>query len=118
MKTERNPELEAVGRRVRAARLNRGMTKEALAEAAETSTQFLSQIEKGEQSMTILKFKRLATALGVSSDYLLYGREGMDEQVALAAEYLTGLNLVERDLAAKTVAHLRRLMDELSPEYE
>lgn len=118
MKTERNPELEAVGRRVRAARLSRGMTKEALAEAAETSTQFLSQIEKGEQSMTILKFKRLATALGVSGDYLLYGRVGMDEQVALAAEYLTGLNLVERDLAAKTVAHLRRLMDELSPEYE
>ncbi len=68
MKKERDPELVAIGQRVRAARLSRGMTKEALAEAAETSTQFLSQIEKGEQSMTMMKFKRLCKALGVSSD--------------------------------------------------
>ncbi len=38
MKKERDPELVAIGQRVRAARLSRGMTKEALAEAAETST--------------------------------------------------------------------------------
>ena len=33
-KKERDPELVAIGQRVRNARINRGMTKEALAEAA------------------------------------------------------------------------------------
>lgn len=116
MKKERDPELVAIGQRVRAVRLSRGMTKEALAEAAETSTQFLSQIEKGEQSMTMLKFKRLAVALRVSSDYLLFGKEGGDDPASLAAEYLAGLNPVERDLTARVVIHLRGLMDELAPE--
>lgn len=116
MKKERDPELVAIGQRVRTARLARNMTKEALAEAAETSTQFLSQIEKGEQSMTMVKFKRLAAALGVSADYLLFGRPGMDDRTALAAEYLAGLNLVERDLVSRTAIGLRRVLDEVAPE--
>lgn len=74
-KKERDPEVEAVGRRARLVRLERHMTLEQVAEAAETSVQFLSQVEKGEQSMTMIKFGKLATALRVSSDYLLYGRE-------------------------------------------
>lgn len=116
MKKERDPELVAIGQRIRAARLSRGMTKEALAEAAETSTQFLSQIEKGEQSMTMLKFKRLSMALRVSSDYLLFGRQGNDDPAFLAAEYLAGMNPVERDLTARVVIHLRGILDELEPE--
>lgn len=115
-KKERDPELEAIGQRIRAARLSKGMTKEALAEAAETSTQFLSQVEKGEQSMTMIKFKRLATALGVSSDYLLYGRKDLSERVALAAEYLAGLNLVERDMVSRTLIGMRGILDEVVPE--
>ncbi len=118
MKKERDSELVAIGQRVRAARLSRGMTKEALAEAAETSTQFLSQIEKGEQSMTMMKFKRLCKALGVSSDYLLFGREYSSGAAALAAEYLAGMNPIERELASRMVIHMRGMLDELAPENE
>ena len=81
-KTEktRDPEAVKVGRRVRLARQGRQMTLEQLAEAAETSVQFLSQVEKGEQNMTTIKFGKLAKALRVSSDYLLYGRDSLDFQ--------------------------------------
>lgn len=116
MKKERDPELQAIGQRVRAARLSKGMTKEALAEAAETSTQFLSQIEKGEQSMTMVKFKRLTMALGVSSDYLLFGRKGLSDRAALAAEYLAGMNFIERDLVSRTMIGLQGMLDEVAPE--
>lgn len=116
MKKERDPELEAIGQRVRNARLSRGMTKEALAEAAETSTQFLSQIEKGEQSMTMMKFKRLTIALGVSSDYLLFGTDHKGDRAALAAEYMGRMNPIERDLTARVVVHLRGMLDALAPE--
>lgn len=44
-KKERDPEVEMVGRRVRLARQERRMTLEQVAEAAETSVQFLSQVE-------------------------------------------------------------------------
>ena len=115
-KKERDPELEAIGQRIRAARLSKGMTKEALAEAAETSTQFLSRVEKGEQSMTMVKFKRLATALGVSSDYLLYGRTGFSERAALAAEYMARLNPIERDMVSRTVIGIQGMLDKVAPE--
>lgn len=117
-KKERDPEVELIGGRVRLARQERHMTLEQLAEAAETSVQFLSQVEKGEQSMTMVKFGKLAKALGVSADYLLFGREKLDERTALAAEFLGTMNPIERDLVARTVIGLQGLLESIRPENE
>ena len=117
-KKERDPEVEAVGRRARLVRLERHMTLEQVAEAAETSVQFLSQVEKGEQSMTMIKFGKLATALRVSSDYLLYGRERLDERTALAAEFLGTMTPIERDILARTVIGFQGILAAMSPENE
>ena len=84
----RDPELIAIGERARLAREAQGLSREKLAEAADTSPQFLAQMEKGEQSMTTLKLKRLATALHVSSDYLLYGQPPFTGSAELAVELL------------------------------
>jgi len=116
VKKERDPEMEAVGRRIRLARLERHMTLEKAAEEAETSIQFLSQVEKGEQSMTMLKFGRLAKALRVSSDYLLFGRERLDDRTALAAEFLGSMNPIERDLLAQMVIGFQGLLEAIRPE--
>lgn len=91
------------------------MTIEALAEAAETSYQFLSQVEKGEQVMTAVKFARLAKALRVSSDYLLFGSD-QSASTALAVEFLSALSPIERDLLSRQVVLLQGLLDTLSPE--
>ncbi len=103
-------EMKRIGARIRQARLARGLTLDQASEWAETSNQFLSQVEKGEQSMTMVKFSRLAKALGVSSDYLLYGR-GRDDAAALAAEYLGAMSPLEREILAQTVIHLHGLLD-------
>ena len=87
-KKEKDPEAVAIGRRIKQARLGRKMTQEKLAEEAETSIQFLSQLENGEQTMTMVKFGKLVTALRVSSDYLLFGRSGLSDKAALAAEFM------------------------------
>lgn len=115
-KKERDPEVAAVGQRVRQARLARRLTLEKLAEAADTSIQFLSQVEKGEQSMTMVKFGRLARALGVSSDYLLYGSERRLGAAQMAAEYLAELNPVDRSMVTKLVLELQGLLDVTAPE--
>lgn len=117
-KKERNPEAEKVGRRVRLARQGRQMTLEQLAEAAETSVQFLSQVEKGEQSMTMLKFGKLAKALGVSSDYLLYGRKDLGDRTALAAEFLGEMNPIERELLSQVVLGIQGILEAMRPEDE
>lgn len=119
-KTEktRDPEAVKVGRRVRLARQGRQMTLEQLAEAAETSVQFLSQVEKGEQNMTTIKFGKLAKALRVSSDYLLYGKERLKDMTALAAEFLGEMNPIERDLLARVVLGLQGVLEAIRPEGE
>lgn len=117
-KKERDPEVEAVGRRVRLARQGRQMTLEKLAEEAETSVQFLSQVEKGEQSMTMVKFGKLAKALRVSSDYLLFGQERLEDRTALAVEFLTAMNPIERDLLAQSLIHFQGLMEAIRWENE
>lgn len=117
-KKKRDPQAESIGRRIRLARQGRKMTLEQLAEAAETSVQFLSQVEKGEQSMTMLKFKKLTKALRVSSDYLLNGRENLEDRTALAAEFLGGMNPIERDLLAQVVIGLQGVLEAMRPEEE
>lgn len=115
---ERDPEMTDIGRRVRLARHGRGMTLEQLAEAAETSVQFLSQVEKGEQSMTMVKFGRLAKALRVSADYLLFGREQLEEPAALAAEFMGEMNPIERDMLSRVILGFQNVLEAIRPEGE
>ena len=100
-----DPKLVEIGRRVRAIRLAKGLTMEQVVEKADTSTQFLSKVEKGEQGMTIGKFASLTKALGASADYLLFGHEGCNEREALLVETVKQLTpmdqLVLGDLFAK-----------------
>lgn len=115
-KKEKDPEAVAVGKRVKAARLGRKMTQEKLAEAADTSVQFLSQLENGEQQMTMVKFGKVAAALRVSSDYLLYGRQGLSDAAALAAEFMAELSPVRRELLAQTVLDMSGMLEAVRPE--
>lgn len=108
--------MRQVGQRIRLARKAKGLTLEKVSEAAETSIQFLAQLEKGEQCMTAIKFGRLAQALGVSTDYLLFGRAPASDTAALAADYLAGLNPIERDILTQNIIDLRRLLDAIAPQ--
>lgn len=119
LKEERSRDQAAmrqVGQRIRLARKAKGLTLEKVSEASETSIQFLTQLEKGEQCMTAIKFGRLAQALGVSTDYLLFGHPPAQDTAALVADYMAGLNPIERDFLAQDLINLRRLMDLISPE--
>ena len=114
----RDPELIAIGERARLAREAQGLSREKLAEAADTSPQFLAQMEKGEQSMTTLKLKRLATALHVSSDYLLYGQPPFTDSAELAVELLAQMSPVDRDFLSDMLLRLNRLLRESDPNHE
>ena len=63
-----------VGERIRSLRLERKMTREELAEAAELSTSFLYEIETGKKGFSAYTLGNLARALGVQTDYILLGK--------------------------------------------
>lgn len=111
-----DPATAAIGARIRMARKGRRMTAEQLAEAADISTQFLAKVEKGQQSMTLGKFSGIVKVLGVTSDYLLFGRDEAVGFAALAAEYMGGLNAVEREITARVMVHIQRTLVAMRPE--
>lgn len=63
----------SVGKRIRELRLKEGYTLEKLAEYAEISRNFLWDIETGRKSMKVQNLGKIAAALNVSTDYLIFG---------------------------------------------
>ncbi|MCD7774475.1 MAG: helix-turn-helix domain-containing protein [Clostridiales bacterium] len=61
------------GKRIRAVREFQHLSREKLAEKANISTQFLSDIETGKKGMTVVTLKKLCNALSVSSDSIIFG---------------------------------------------
>lgn len=65
--------MPTVGERIRDVREKRGMTQDKLAEAADISKSFLSEIENDKSNVGAQILLRVANALGASVDYLLQG---------------------------------------------
>ena len=86
--------LQEIGNRVRKARKDRGMTQSQLAEAADMSPSFLSNIETGHQAMNIRSLIALSNVLHVSADWLL----NTQTETAVRAE----AKEIEKELSACT----------------
>lgn len=56
--------LVQFGTAIRTVRIDRGLSQEALAEAADLDRSYVGGIERGEHNLTIMNIKRIAAALG------------------------------------------------------
>lgn len=74
MRTKKESNIQ-IGERIKAAREQTHLTQELLAERIEVSPQYISDLERGVVGVSIPTLKRLCTALGVSSDRILFGAE-------------------------------------------
>jgi transcriptional regulator with XRE-family HTH domain len=63
------------GQRVRSARKNLGMDKDAFSEKIELSAGFLNEIECGAKGASIETIEKICELAGVSADYLIFGKE-------------------------------------------
>ena len=61
--------------RIRRQREALGYSRERLAELSEISNSFLSDIERGDRGFSIALLGRLARVLGLSADYILFGKQ-------------------------------------------
>ena len=60
--------------RLRATRIKRGLTSKAMAQKLGVANSSYSQYENGKRKPDVLKIKEISKVLGVSSDYLLFGK--------------------------------------------
>ena len=68
---ENHPELAAIGAAVRAARLKKGLSQEALADAAGVDRSYLGGIERGEHNLAVINLAKIAAALELRPSELL-----------------------------------------------
>ncbi len=87
---DKNPFLSALGERVRALRARRGMTRKAVAQAAEVSERHLANLEYGEGNVSILLLLQVAQALQSSLAELLGDVTTTSPEWLLIRELLEG----------------------------
>jgi XRE family aerobic/anaerobic benzoate catabolism transcriptional regulator len=81
------------------------MTRKQLARDSGVSERYLAQVETGMGNISVLVLKRLAQALNIALDVLLF--EGPDPPVEFvhAVEFLRRLSVDELKLARQTLLH-------------
>ncbi|GAB5471231.1 MAG: helix-turn-helix transcriptional regulator [Rhodospirillales bacterium] len=83
--------MARVGKRLRAARAARGMTRRQLARDAEVSERYLAEIENGKANLSLLVLCRVADALGLDPLFLLQDdANGPDLALASFLQNLSG----------------------------
>jgi XRE family transcriptional regulator, aerobic/anaerobic benzoate catabolism transcriptional regulator len=73
--------LSLLGRRVRAAREERGLSRKQLAESADVSERYLAQLELGDGNASVTLLRRVSRALGVRLTELLGDEERREQQL-------------------------------------
>lgn len=110
--TEHN--AKEIGSRIRSQREALGYSREKLAELSEISNSFLSDIERGERGFSVALLGTISKVLGLSADYILFGREqttdlspitdmlsGLDERYIPELQQLLGAYLKTITIAEK-----------------
>lgn len=70
-----------IGERLRGVREKMNMTREEFSEQIDITDSFLGQIERGERSLSAKTLKKVARYTGVSTDYLLFGKDTSSETI-------------------------------------
>lgn len=89
-----------IGQRIRKCRKRLGYTQEKLAELADTSSQYVSNIERAVSIPSTEVVMRLAIALDTTPDEFLVGTSrAQDEEWKSIAQYLQAMNKKQLELA-------------------
>lgn len=95
-------DAKIIGSRIWECRKKLGYSRERLAEAADVSNSFLAEVEHGTKNFSVPVLARLCKALGVSADYLLFGREETSDT--------SGINQMLSGIDPQYLPHLEELL--------
>ena len=87
---------ETFGERLKAIRERAGLTQSQLAERMDVSVNHISALERNVSEPGAVMLRKLSIALGVTTDYLLFGEKGEDDPLYIAMIKARGLAEAER----------------------
>ncbi len=67
-----------IGNRIKICRKQKNLTQEDLAEKLDVSSHYIYEIERGTKTMSLSILIKLSEALGISTDYILFGSHTND----------------------------------------
>jgi transcriptional regulator with XRE-family HTH domain len=97
--------LKDFAQRLSALRKQKGLTQQQLADRIESHVQQLKRYEAGSSQPTLDVIRKLAIALGVTSDQLLFGKDerGPDDELRLQFEAVTRLDPEEKKIIRSVI---------------
>lgn len=101
-----------LGKKIREARIKKGLTQLALAEKADIGDYYLGEIERGIKLPSMNLFIKLIEALDISADYVLRGEltSGKEHIYDELTKKLEGLTPQQRNAASEILdAYIRTL---------
>lgn len=69
--------------RIRTAREELGYTREQFAEKLDISVSYLAELERGRTGISVKLLTKVCDVLGLSADYVLFGKERSEDAVLL-----------------------------------
>src|SRR5881409_2312396 len=94
--------LSRLGERVRAWRMEHGMTRKALSLACGVSERYLAQLESGRGNISVLLLRKVARAMGVAVEHLVRDEESAARSGRIA---LIGLRGAGKSTLGQKLAH-------------
>jgi len=118
MRNTIDPVHQEIGERIKELRLQKGWSQKQLATKAGITVQTVLFNEKGKRGLSSYTIRSIATALDVTSDYLLFGRvekrfgSGLDSLLAdgLSADEIDGFI----EVLSRTIEIFRKYKDYLA----
>lgn len=97
-----------LGERIRRRRMKLGMTQQELADACGFSEEHCKQVEYGNKALSIYTLRSVATALNVSTDYLLYGRTAstLQQNILCKLDGLSPDQLIQLDRVIEDIVSM------------
>lgn len=99
---------QEVGKRVRAMRSRRGLSRKTLSAHADVSERYLAQLELGSANISMVLLARIAAALGVPIGMLLPERHGGCVNYQPLTELISNLSKEEQERAYQILHHAFR----------
>lgn len=106
--------FKIIGRRIKEVRKAKGISQEKLAELADLSTQYMSQIETAARKASLTSLVKISNALNVSLDELLYGNrpDRPGEMQSELDSILSDCNAYEKRVLYELVVQCRKILKE------
>ena len=84
-------EYKVIGRNIRAARKQRNMTQEAVAEAIDMSPQHFGKVERGDRKINLQRLSELSVLLDVTLESLVTGCVVADNHAHMPSGHIEGI---------------------------